>query len=86
MREDIKKLKNDAVKVGNDFISTGKDLWNGFKNKLKSNEIIQSAESAKLLRIKYFPTGKKLYFKFKNDDATYIFDDRYYTPMLIKEK
>ena len=57
-----------------------------FKKMVNSTECTKSAESAIIDHYVFSDDGELIYFKFNNDSSLYVFDNRFDTPMLIKEK
>lgn len=74
------------MKIGNDFLQIGKDMAKSFKKLVNSNERPRSAESATIDHYIFSDDGELICFKFANDSSLYVFDNRFDTPMLIKEK
>lgn len=86
MNKRIEQLKIDGIKVGHDFLQIGKDLTKSVKKMFKSTECFKSAESATIDHYVFSDDGELIYFKFDNSSDLYIYDNRFNTPMLIKEK
>ena len=86
MSKAFEQLKKDGMKVGHDFLQVGKDMAKSFKKMVNSTECTKSAESAMIDHYVFSDDGELIYFKFNNDSSLYAFDNRFDTPMLIKEK
>lgn len=86
MNKIFEQLKKDRMKVGHDFLQVGKDMAKSFKKMVNSTEYARSAESAMIDHYMFSDDGELIYFKFNNDSSLYVFDNRFDTPMLIKEK
>lgn len=86
MSKALEQLKKDEMKIGHDFLQVGKDMAKSFKKMVNSTECTKSAESAIIDHYVFSDDGELIYFKFNNDSSLYVFDNRFSTPMLIKEK
>lgn len=86
MYKAFEKLKKDGINIGNDFLQIGKDMAKSFKKLVNPTECSRSAESAIIDHYIFSDDGELICFKFANDPSLYVFDNRFDTPMLIKEK
>lgn len=86
MSRAFEQLKKDGMKIRRDFLQVSKDVAKSFKEFVKSTECSRSAESAIIDHYIFSDDGELIYFRFANDSSLYVFDNRFDTPMLIKEK